>query len=108
MKTQRDNGQLIGEKIADDLYVILQYLEGANNTSELKQCISKGTRRTTTVPDDTDDIHLVDIIQKLSKKSNVKGTDNGILIAMILDVKHMINDNIKPLNDKIDKLTKAF
>ena len=107
-RTQRDNGQPIGEKLADDIFVIFQYLEGANNVSELKQCISKSTRRTTTVSEETDDTQIADIIQKLSKKSNCKDADNGIIIAMILEVKQMINDNIKPLNDKINKLTESF
>ncbi|CAC5373762.1 unnamed protein product [Mytilus coruscus] len=52
-RTNRDNGQSAGGKMAEDIFDIFQYLEGANNTSELRQCMSR-SRRLTTVPDEND------------------------------------------------------
>jgi hypothetical protein len=34
VRAHRENGVSIGEKIADDIYIIFQFLEGANNMSE--------------------------------------------------------------------------
>jgi hypothetical protein len=37
-RPHRENGLSIREKIANDIYIIFQFLEGANNMSELRQC----------------------------------------------------------------------
>jgi hypothetical protein len=34
VRAHRENGVSIGEKIADDIYIMFQFLEGANNMSE--------------------------------------------------------------------------
>lgn len=108
-RTQRDNGQPISDKLADDIYILFQYLEGANNVSELKQCISKSKRRPTASENTYDSQQVLsDVIQKLSKKAICKNTDNSVIIALILEVKQMINDSVKPLNDKIDALNESF
>ncbi|XP_071145094.1 putative leucine-rich repeat-containing protein DDB_G0290503 [Mytilus edulis] len=105
-RTQRDNGQPLGEKLADDIYVIYQYLEGANNASELRQCVSK-SKRTTTVSDETDS-KMSDILNKLSNKTTSTNNENTIVLSMLMEIKQMIKDNMKPMNDKIDKLNKNF
>ncbi|CAG2242871.1 unnamed protein product [Mytilus edulis] len=105
-RTQRDNGQPLGEKIADDIYVIYQYLEGANNASGLRQGMSK-SKRTTTISDETDS-KMSDILNKLSSKTTSTNNENTIVLSMFLEIKQMINDNMKPMNDKIDKLNKNF
>ncbi|VDI79118.1 Hypothetical predicted protein [Mytilus galloprovincialis] len=97
-RTQRDNGQPLGEKLADDIYVIYQYLEGANNASELRQCVSK-SKRTTTVSDETDS-KMSDILNKLSNKTTSTNNENTIVLSMLMEIKQMIKDNMKPMNDK--------
>jgi hypothetical protein len=37
VRAHRENGVSIGEKIADDIYIMFQFLEGANNMSEALQ-----------------------------------------------------------------------
>ncbi|CAC5378925.1 unnamed protein product [Mytilus coruscus] len=66
-RTNRDNPQSAGDKMAEDIFVIFQYLEGANSMSELRQCMSR-SRRLTTVPDENDGL-LTDIFNKLSNKA---------------------------------------
>ncbi|CAC5390340.1 unnamed protein product [Mytilus coruscus] len=107
-RTNRDNGQSAGDKMAEDIFVIFQYLEGANNMSELRQCMSR-SRRPTTVPDENDGL-LTDIFNKLSNKARYtsKGTGNSVVISMLMEVKQMINDGLKPITAKVDKLSCNF
>ncbi|CAC5407010.1 unnamed protein product [Mytilus coruscus] len=106
-RTQRDNGQPLGEKLADDIYVIYQYLEGANNASELlRQCMSK-SKRTATISDETDS-KMSDILNKLSNKTNSTNNENTIVLSMLMEIKQMINDNMKPMNDKMTNSQKTL
>ena len=107
-RTNRDNGQPPGEKLADDIYVIYQYIEGGNNFSDLKQCLSRS--RKTTVASDENDGLLADIFSKLSNKVKSSGqcSDNSVVISMLMEVKQMINEGLKPLTEKIDKAVIKF
>lgn len=70
-RAHRDN---IGEKLADDIYRILQFLEGACNISELKHCIYKSPRRMTTTGDDSDS-KFTDIVYR----TKTKHTDYAVI-----------------------------
>lgn len=107
-RTQKDNSLPVGERLADDIFILFQYLEGSGNITELKQCFSRSSKRKTTTADDPNESQIYEIVQKLTKKANCKTSENGVMIAMILELKQMLCDNIKPLHDKIDKLTDSF
>lgn len=102
-RTQRDNGQPISDKLADDLYIIYQYREEANNVSELRQCISKN--RANTVVSDENDTSLVDIFQKLS--NNIENNRNTEITVVVAD-RTENHETIKPLSDQVEKFTKHF
>ncbi|CAG2184708.1 unnamed protein product [Mytilus edulis] len=103
-RAQRDN---IGEKLADDIYIIFQFLEGANNISELKQCISKSPRRMTTGGDDSDS-KITDICVKLTNRTKTKQTDNAVIIALILELKQSFDEHVKNTEGKIDKMVTKY
>lgn len=106
-RAQRENGQSVGEKLTDDIFIIFQYLEGANNATELRQCISKSRRNT--VASDENDYALSEIFTKLTNKTNnKKTTENSLVVSMLLDIKSLINDTMKPISDNVEKLTKHF
>lgn len=105
-RTQRENGHSLGEKLADDIFIIFQYIEGANNVSELKQCISR-SRRTTVVTDENDAV-MADIFNRLSNRTNNKPTYSAILLSMLMDIKQIITDTMKPISDNVEKLAKNF
>lgn len=105
-RAQRENGQPIEEKLADDIFIMFHYIEGANNVTELRQCISR-SRRATTVADDNDAV-LADIINKLSNKANHKSSENTIVLSMLMEIKQMITDTMKPISDNVEKLTNDF
>ena len=105
-RTQRENGHSLGEKLADAIFIIFQYIEGANNVSELKQCISR-SRRTTVVTDENDAV-MADIFNRLSNRTNNKPTDSAILLSMLMDIKQIITDTMKPISDNVEKLANNF
>lgn len=106
-RTQRENGQSLGEKLADDIFIIYQYLEGANNVTELRQCISRSKQKTVT--SDENDTSIADIFLKLSQKTpNTKTTENTFVVSMLLELKSMINDTVKPIADSVEKFTEHF
>ncbi|CAG2243946.1 unnamed protein product [Mytilus edulis] len=51
---------------------------------------------------------MSDILNKLSNKTTSPNNENTIVLSMLMEIKQMINDNMKPMNDKIDKLNKNF
>jgi hypothetical protein len=61
-----ENGLSISEKIANDIYIIFQFLEGANNMSELRQCISKSPCRLTVASCEDHDSLITQMIPILS------------------------------------------
>jgi len=74
--------------------------------SELKQCISR-SRRTTVVTDEND-VVMADIFNRLSNKTNNKPTDSAILLSVLMDIKQIITDTMKPISDNVEKLTQNF
>lgn len=101
---------LLSDKLADDIYVMFHYIEGTNNVSELRQCISRSAcKRPPTVSDEYNPI-LTDIYNKLTNKakSAVAHHDNTIIVSMLMEVKQMINDGLKPISEKVDSIVKNY
>jgi hypothetical protein len=74
-RPHRENGLSISEKIANDIYIIFQFLEEANNMSELRQCISKSPCRLTVASCEDHDSLITVICVKITNRTNTKHTE---------------------------------
>ena len=79
----RDNGASMEEKLADDINVMFHYIEGSSSGIELKNCLSKSTRKSSIArhePQDT--LSLIgNILQRLTDTNE---TSQSVLIMTAL------------------------